>query len=127
MKSVKSLMTLLLTFTLAFGLVGCTRAVQAPIPGAANQFDSDTYLSLVTAKSVIDKTKDDLASNAFPASIAGNVKTSVNIAVQTYNAADQAWQLYHASPTTVQQDIVNAAMIGLETALTNLSNAKAGK
>jgi hypothetical protein len=99
----------------------------APVPGSVNQFDSDTYLSLVSAKAVIDQTKTDLANGAFPASITANVKKAVNDAVNAYNVADVAWQQYHTSATPAGQSVVTSAMGNLQTAVNSVTNAKAGK
>jgi len=101
-------------------------------PGAANQFDSTTYDTLITAKSVIDTTKTDLANNAFPAAVAGNVKTAVNDLITAYNALDTAYKAYHqaalsGTATQAQTDAVNAAAAKVNTATQALTSAKGAK
>jgi PBP1b-binding outer membrane lipoprotein LpoB len=99
---------------LALVLAGCVKN-SATIPGAANQFDQQSYLSLVTAKSVIDSAKADLTANSFPASTVAAVKAAVNDAVTAYNAADVSYQAYHAAAlagtaTAAQQANVTSAI-----------------
>lgn len=123
-----------LAVVLSLGLMaGCslTHPVQAPIPGAANQFDSDTYLTLVTAKGVIDQTKLDLGNNAFPVAWVPNVKKAVNGAVTAYNVADLTYQQYHTSAlagteTSAQQAAVSSAVSNLNQAVVSVTAAKAG-
>jgi hypothetical protein len=126
----KTLVALIVACCLA--TTACTTNVRAPIPGAVNQFDSDTYLSLVTAKGVIDQTKADLAAGSFPVNITPIVKQSVNDAVQAYNVADTAYQAYHAealagSATVAQQNAVSQKVSDLNTAVSKVTAAKAGK
>lgn len=124
---------LLSVLLLSTMLGGCSlmHPATAPIPGAANQFDSDTYLTLVTAKGVIDQTKLDLGNNAFPAAWVPNVKKAVNGAVTAYNVADLTYQEYHTSAlagkaTPTQQLAVNSAMNNLNQAVSSVAAAKAG-
>lgn len=104
----------------------------APIPGAVNSFDSDTYLTLVTAKGVIDQTKLDLANNAFPASFVEYVKKAVNDAVLSYNTADLTYQAYHTAAvagavTSTQQAAVTQAVNDLNSKVNAVTAARAGK
>lgn len=57
-------------------------------PGTANAFDSAAYDTLSVTDNVIQSTKTALAANQFPVSIAGNVKTALNILITAYNTAD---------------------------------------
>jgi hypothetical protein len=111
-------------------LAGC--AARPIHPGAANSYDSNAYDALIVAHSVIETTKTDLANNAFPASIAGNVKTALNDLIRGYDVAQTAYTAYHASA------VVGTATPAQSTALTNALNdvnsktaaltaAKAGK
>jgi hypothetical protein len=118
-----------LIVTLCMVLTACIKHV--PVPGAVNQFDSDTYVSLLTSKAVIDTTKAELAANAFPANVAGPVKTAVNGAVTAYNVADTAYQAYHSTAlagtsTPAQQADVSAKVSNLNTAVGQVTAAKAG-
>src|ERR1700693_800702 len=115
---------------LAVALTGCgARPIH---PGAANKFDSDSYDAVVVAHSVIETTKTDLANNAFPASIAGNVKTALNDLVKGYNTADSAYQAYHSAAlagtaTVAQSNAVTAALNDVNTKTAALTAAKAAK
>lgn len=77
----KRLIPILLMF-----LCGC--AAHPIHPGTANAFDSGAYDTLSVADNVIQSTRNDLAANKFPASIAGNVKTALNGLINAYNIAD---------------------------------------
>lgn len=127
MKQRLLVLLLLLTLTL-----GCAKTVTAPVPGSVNQFDSDTYLTLLTSKAVIDQTKASLAAGSFPTNISGAVKTAVNGAVTAYNLADTAYQALHTSllngtSTPAQQATVTNAVTNLNTAVAGVTAAKAGQ
>lgn len=131
MKRKRIQLTLILCVILAS--LGCgTQAAKAPIPGSVNQFDSDTYLALVTAYNIIESTKSALANNQFPASIAGNVKTAVNDLVKAYNAADASYLIYHnaalaGTATAAQQSTVTGNLAQVQFSTTNLTTIKGGK
>jgi PBP1b-binding outer membrane lipoprotein LpoB len=121
----------LATIALAIVLAGCSQNPK-PVVGAANQFDSDTYLTLVTTDSVIQATKAALMNNQFPAGFVPNVKTALNHLIDAYNAADTVYQTYHTAAlvgqsTPVQQAAVNTAMGNVQAATTILIAAKAGQ
>jgi len=123
-------MKILFVPVLLFAMLGC-HSVVAPVPGSVNTFDSTSYVSLVTADSVIETTKTDLASGAFPATIAPNVKTALNDLIKYYDIADQAYLAYHASamqgtPTPAQQAAVTAGLASVQVFITALTSAKAG-
>lgn len=125
-----------LTLALILCVMGLTaacanRPASAPIPGAVNSFDSDTYLTLVTAKGIIDQVKVDLANNAFPAAWVANIKKAVNGAITAYNVADLSYQSYHAAAlagqaTPAQQAAVGSAVTNLNSAVSSITAAKAG-
>lgn len=123
----------LLALAFIVATIGCgNRAAQAPIPGAANQFDSDTYLTLVTAKGAIDQAKQELANGAFSTTIAPHVKDSINKSIQVYNVADVTYQAYHVAAlngkaTVAQQSAVSNSMNDLNSAVTSITAAKAGQ
>lgn len=111
-------------------LVGC--AAHVVHPGAANKFDSDSYDVVLVTHSVIETTKTDLANNAFPASIAGNIKAALNALIQGYNIADTSYQTYHKAAlsgqaTQAQSDAVTSSLADLKTQTAALTAAKAGK
>jgi hypothetical protein len=118
---------------IAFGVVyftGC--AARVVHPGAANAFDSSAYDAMLVAHSVIETTKTDLANNAFPASIAGNVKTALNDLIKGYDVADTTYQAYHnaalaGTATVTQSNAVTAALNDVNTKTAALTAAKAAK
>jgi hypothetical protein len=115
---------------LAVALAGCAAAKIHP--GSPNVFDSSSYDALIVAHSIIETTKTDLANNAFPATIAGNVKTALNGMIQAYNAADSAYQAYHqaalaGTATATQQAAVQTQLDRVNLATSALTSAKAGQ
>jgi hypothetical protein len=116
-----------LVLALALSLSSCS--AQKIHPGSPNAFDSASYDALIATHSVIESTKTDLANNVFPVSIAGNVKTALNDLVAAYNAADTAYQTYHASAlagaaTVAQQTALQNALTNMSTKTTTLSTTK---
>jgi hypothetical protein len=111
-------------------LAGC--AARPIHPGAANKFDSDSYDAVLVAHSVIETTKTDLANGAFPASIAGTVKTALNALIASYDLADSAYLAYHSAAlagtaTTAQSTAVTNALNDVNVKTTALTSAKASK
>jgi|HubBroStandDraft_6_1064221.scaffolds.fasta_scaffold02778_3 hypothetical protein len=125
----------LFALVLCVAMMGC--AAKKPIVGSANQFDSDTYLTLVTTDSVIQATKGALAipagqAGAFPASVVGNVKTALNNLIAAYDVADSAYLAYHTAAlagtaTATQQASLNTAMGNVQASTTLLIAAKGGQ
>jgi hypothetical protein len=118
------------TLALVLLLSGC--AAHVIHPGSANKFDSDAYDSVLIAHSVIETTKTDLANNAFPASIAGNVKTALNDLIKAYDVADKAYIAYHnaalaGTATAAQSTAVTNSLTTVNTSTTALTAAKVGK
>lgn len=115
---------------LAGCLAGC--AAHAVHPGAANKFDSDSYDAVLVTHNLIETTKTDLTNNAFPASIAGNVKTALNDLIKSYDLADVAYTTYHSaalagSATSAQQTALTNALSSVSTSTAALTAAKAAK
>jgi hypothetical protein len=101
-------------------------------PGSANKFDSDSYDGVLVAHSVIETTKTDLANNAFPASIAGNVKVALNGLIAAYDIAQKALTDYHnaalaGAATTAQSTALTNALADVNTKTAALTSAKAAK
>jgi hypothetical protein len=112
---------------------GCSllKPVVINVPGQVNTFDGTVYLTLVTAKNVIDQAKLDLVNGVFPVNIVSNVKVAVNDSVNAYNVADQAYQAYHTAAlsgtaTTVQQTTVTNDINTLNIKIATITVAKAG-
>ena len=119
-------------FTLIAALILAGCAARPVHPGAANKFDSDSYDAVLVAHSVIETTKTDLANNAFPASIAGNVKVALNALITSYDAADKLYISYHnaalaGTATTVQSTDLTNALNDVNAKTTALTSAKAAK
>jgi hypothetical protein len=111
-------------------LAGC--AARPIHPGAANAFDSNAYDSVLVAHSVIETTKTDLVNGAFPAGIAGNVKTALNGLITSYDLADQAYIAYHnaalaGTATAAQSTAVTNALNDVNAKTSALTSAKAAK
>jgi hypothetical protein len=115
---------------LALLLAGC--AAHQIHPGAANTFDSNSYDAVLVTHNLIETTKTDLANNAFPASIAGNVKTALNDLIKAYDIADTSYVTYHqaalaGNATAAQQTTLTNALSALSTQTAALTAAKAAK
>lgn len=90
-------------------------------PGALNQFDAASYTSLMGAQAVLNSVKADI--NNLPAA----AKPALNKAIASYNAANDAWQAYHAGKTNDQAALTAAiaqATGDVTTLLTQLSGGK---
>jgi hypothetical protein len=110
-------------------LITACSANPKPVVGSANQFDSDTYLTLVTTDTLIQATKAQLATGAFPVNIAGNVKTALNDLITAYDAANTAWLAYHTSAlagqaTQAQINVVNGTINNVNVATVQLTSVK---
>lgn len=123
-------MKILSALVLALALTGC--AAHVTHPGSANAFDSNSYDAVLVAHSVIETTKTDLANGAFPASIAGNVKTALNDLIKAYDAADQFYISYHnaalaGTATAAQSTALTNALTDVNSKTSALTSAKVGK
>lgn len=100
-----------LSLILAVGLVGC-RAVHTttppppPLAGAVNQFDQDSYKTLVAVQATIESLNNSYKSNPSLASL----KPVLDQAATDYNLAELAWQAYHGAATAANQAAVTAAL-----------------
>jgi hypothetical protein len=120
-----------LALALCIVMAACSQNPK-PVVGSANQFDSDTYLTLVTTDALIQATKTQLANNAFPANIAGSVKSSLNYLINAYDAANTAWLAYHTAAlagtsTQAQVNTVNTTIGNVNAATVTLTTVKGGK
>lgn len=119
-----------LPIALLIGCAGCAnRAAIAPIPGSANAFDSASYVSLMTAKGIIDQTKTDLTANVFPASQVATIKTALNGAIQAFDIAQPVYLAYHAAAiagaaSNAQQTATQNALANVNTSISTLATAK---
>ena len=77
-------------------LAGCAKhAVQAPIPNQINTFDGWAYRTLYDAQAAINSFKADVASGKVAET--PTIKAIVNQMITDYNAANMAYQAWHAA------------------------------
>lgn len=112
--------------------VGCASANYKVHPGAVNTFDSQSYDTLYITHNVIESTKAQLASNAFPPALIGGIQVAVNNLVLAYNTADVAYRAYHAAMlagaiATSQQTDLTVALDSVNAATATLTAVKGGK
>jgi hypothetical protein len=104
-------------------LAGCPNnpKPQTLPPGALNQFDAQSYTSLMGAQAVLNSVKADL-SKLPPAA-----KPTLNKAIASYNVAEAAWQAYHAGKSDNQAALTAAlsqAVGDVAALLTQISGGK---
>ena len=117
--------------------IGCANGAYKVHPGAGGYVSgaatplqtgiSQAYDTLAAADAVIDQTRADFLANKFPASVMPKIHDTFNAVVLAYDTADNAWlALNQAASTggTPSQDALNAALAGLNTALSGLAGAK---
>lgn len=107
-------------------LAACHKQVQAPIPGAINTFDSNTYRALSVAQASINSFKND---PSFPSIVAAHpqVKTILNQAITDYNAANALYQAWKASAGANPTAPVQAAIDKMNTDVSQLATAGGSK
>lgn len=133
-------MKIFLPIVLCFALVGCRSAAYQVHPGAGGYVsgapsalqlvDSQAYDTLVAADAVINQTRADFLANKFPTSSMPNIKTAFNAVVHGYDTANSAWTAFDAAVKaggSPAQDVLAAALAGLNTNLTSLTAAKAAQ
>lgn len=121
---------LLAPLLLCLVLAGCSQNPK-PVVGAANQFDSDSYLTLVTADSTIQATKAALTAGSFPANVADGIKVALNGLITAYDVANPTYIAYHnaalaGQATAQQQQAVQSQISSVQSATVALTTAKAG-
>lgn len=95
-------------------LMLCSCAAMPLHPGAVNKFDSTTYDVLLTAKSVIDTSRDEFSKGLLP----DRLKPLVNDIVVAYDKANPIYQSWHnamaeGKATPDQLTALNAALDAL--------------
>jgi len=98
-------------FVLAVALLACLGAsgcgpqtITIHHPGAINAFDDQVYTVLIDAKAGIESAKINLSKFPLAAPF-------INQAIDAYNAAAAAWQLYHARAANAPSDAVLGAKL----------------
>lgn len=122
---------LIAILALSLVLVVASGCMNKPVVGSANQFDSNSYLTLVTADSTIQATKAALTAGQFPVNIVGNVKTALNALITAYDVANPAYIAYHnaaiaGQATPAQQQAVTSQLAAVQSATATLVTAKGG-
>ncbi len=115
---------LLTVICLSVALTGCAHYVVHP--GAANKFESVTYDTILTAKTLIDVSRDQFATGVLPARLKPLMNDGV---IPAYNTASTALKEYDAvvqaggfSDSKLSQ--LNAAMAALNKAIATFRSAK---
>lgn len=104
-------------------LTGCAAV---PLhPGAINKSDSVTYDALLTAKSIIDTSRDQFKTGVLP----DKLKPAVNAIAKVYDDAYPAYLSWHramqeGSSTQAQLNNLNALMAALNTAVSTFKGEK---
>lgn len=108
---IKSVTKIIAFFILAvtLGMVGCVHAGTAAttVPGAVNDFDATTYRGLSDMQAVIKTTEADVAAGKV--TLSASEQTVFTTFKNAYNTAEQAWQVYHASATSANEQVVVSA------------------
>ena len=104
--------------------LGCARTTAPtvpappPIAGAVNQFDQDSYKTLIAVQATINSLNKSYHDN--PTGLA-TLKPILDQAAVDYNAAELIWQTYHAAATAANQAAVTAALTRVQSDLANVS------
>lgn len=107
------------TFVLGVMLGCAAHTVKAPIPGALNTFDSDSYQTLMTAQATLNSLKSTVATTP-------SLKPVLNEAISAYDIAETAWQAYHAAASSALQSSLTTALDDLNTKVATLQTAAVG-
>jgi hypothetical protein len=107
------------TFVLAVMLGCAAHTVKAPVPGALNSFDADSYQTLMTAQATLNSLKSTAATTP-------SLKPILNQAISSYDVAETAWQAYHAAASTATQAALTTSLSDLNTKVSTLQAAAAG-
>ncbi len=116
--------TLAVVVTLALAM-GCHKTVTAPVPGQLNTFDAYAYRVLADAQAAINSFKASIQSGKVPET--PTLKTVLNQAITDYNAANAAYQAWHAAGGNGPTAPVAAAITQLNSDITNVSSITGGK
>jgi hypothetical protein len=115
--------TSLLALGLAIGWVtGCAKATAPtppppPLDGAANQFDSDSYKTLVAVQATLNSLNTSYKAN--PTGLA-SLKPTLDQAASDYNIAEALWQAYHSAALSGMASTTQQT--ALSTSLTKVQN-----
>ncbi len=111
----------LIAMTLA---TGCAKKAVAPVPGQLNTFDAYAYRVLADSQAAINDFKASVASGKVAETPA--LKTVLNQAITDYNAANMAYQGWHAAGGGGMTAPIAAALNQMNADITNIT-ANGGK
>jgi non-homologous end joining protein Ku len=108
---------------LSLVLSGCAKYIVHP--GAVNKLDSVTYDSLLTAKTIIDTSREEFAAGTLPV----RLKPAVNELIAAYDKATPIYKDWHdamaaGKATSDQLAALNASIDALNKAITAFKGAK---
>lgn len=89
MRQRKSLLAVV-SLVLALFMLGCAGKAPVKHPGAINDFDSYAFDTLLTAHGALNEAKAQAPSHP-------EAKELINQAIASYNSAQAAYKIYHAS------------------------------
>jgi hypothetical protein len=104
--------------------VACAKRAVAPVPGQLNTFDAYAYRVLADAQAAINDFKASVASGKVPET--PTLKTVLNQAITDYNAANMAYQAWHAAGGKGPTAPISAALNQMNADITNIT-ANGGK
>ena len=116
-----------LALILCLAPLGCAHKASAPAPpisGQVNDFDGQSYRSLMTFQASLDSLKADIAKD--PTNLT-TLKPIVNQAGADYNLAMTTWQVYHAAAVAGQATSAQQAAVANSLNTVQADLQKAGK
>jgi hypothetical protein len=96
---------------------------------AAQTISSHAYDTLLGADAVLQQTSLDFMANKFPAAAMPTIRAAYNDAAVAYNTANVSWRAFNDAATrdpSVSHAALDAAIAGVNAAITNLTNVKGG-
>jgi len=88
MNTLRNRLHLAALVALLVACLACTKNAQVTIPGSLNDFDATAYKTLLTVQTSIEEAKTQLGTHP-------QIKGPLNAVIAAYNAAQDAYKLYH--------------------------------
>lgn len=102
---------------LSLSLVGCHKAVSAPVPGQLNTFDAYIYRVLLDSQAAINSFKGS------PSAQNPSVKPILNQAIADYDIVEAAYQTWHAAGGTGDASVLTQGVNKLQGDITGIAAA----
>lgn len=99
---------LLAILILAIATTGCQKTVTAAVPGQINTFDAYAYRVLADAQAAINDFRASVTSGKLTET--PTIKAALNQTITDYNAANLAYQAWHAAGGKGSTTSVNTAL-----------------